>query len=154
MRKNGFTIMEFLAVIALIGILVLLVMPNVIKTYNKSIDKAIEIEEKNILDAAKIYIEDYCLSQLDSSYKCPETFNEYPKYITLDDLYDVDLITKTIKYKDVNCCGIVVFDDNNEGKTYLTCGTQYYTDSKVYSDWIYIYEQGSSEFITCKKGNE
>jgi len=135
MKKNGFTLMELLAVIAIIGILVLLIVPNVLKTYNESIIKSLEVEEGVIVDAANIFLEDYCISPIDDDHssQCPSTYKN-DRYLALEDLKDY--ITKELKYKGQKCNGIVIYNEKKEGKTYLACGSNeedgYFTDINIY----------------------
>lgn len=55
-NRNGFTLVELLAVIVLLGIIIVLVTPNVTKNLDDS-KKGIEsLEIKSLEDAAKLYI--------------------------------------------------------------------------------------------------
>lgn len=65
MKNKGFTLVELLAVIAILGILVLVTLPNIVESFNKSKDKnfvseaqAIYKTAKNqyVMDSAKGYI--------------------------------------------------------------------------------------------------
>lgn len=130
--KKGFTLIELLAVIAIIGVLSVIVVPKVISILNDSLDKDMKIEENNIKDAAKLYIQDYCLNGND---ECPETFN-VAYYVCLSDLQkknsDGNKYLDIVKYKDDVCKGVIVFDKEKNytsAKTYLKCGDGYITDS-------------------------
>ena len=65
--KKGFTLVELIAVIAILGILVLLVAPNVIGMFSRGVSDTMKIQETNVLDAAKLYIEDFCRNPIDKS---------------------------------------------------------------------------------------
>ena len=139
MKKEGFTLIELLAVIAVMSFLILVVVPNVIEIYNKASIKAIQSEESTILDAARIFEQDYCLSPIDNTYICPDTYRT-SKYICLSDLKTSELITKDINFKGETCKGVILFKDDTNNrtvdKTYLACGTEsegYYTDSSTYN---------------------
>ena len=60
MMKKGFTLIELLVVIVIIGALAVLVIPGLVKNYEKSLVKAMQIQENNIKDAAKLMATDYC----------------------------------------------------------------------------------------------
>jgi len=133
MKRKGFTLIELLAVIVIMGTILLLIVPNVVRYLNAGSTKAMEIEEENILDAAQIYINDYCLDPISNSYVCPSTYKT-SKYICLSDLQDSKLITKDIKFQGDTCKVIVLFGQTD--KAYFACGTVedgYYTDSKIYN---------------------
>ena len=54
MKKKGFTLVELLAVIAIISILIIVVLPNVISLFNQSKRNAFLIEVKSIFNSADI----------------------------------------------------------------------------------------------------
>ena len=140
MKKAGFTLIELLGVIAILGILILAVVPNVIKIYNKSLLKTMSIQENNIKNASKLFVEDYCISPIDNSYICPNSYkNEIndEKYVCLSDLQNInDKYINNVTYKKEDCSGVIVYteDENggyNKSKTYLYCG--YNEDTTSYS---------------------
>ena len=53
-KVNGFTLVELLTVIAILGILTLIAVPNAIDFYNQGVIKKMVVEEANIRDAASI----------------------------------------------------------------------------------------------------
>lgn len=54
MKKNGFTLVELLAVIAIISILIIVVLPNIISLFNQSKRNSFLIEVKSIFNSADI----------------------------------------------------------------------------------------------------
>ncbi len=54
MKKNGFTLVELLAVIAIIAILIIVVLPNIVSLFNQSKRNAFLIEVKSIFNSADI----------------------------------------------------------------------------------------------------
>ena len=140
-NKKGFTLIEILAVVAILGILSLIAVPNVLKYLNESRKRAMITQENTILDAANLYITDYCSSTKLHDGMCPDSYenNEESseKYICLSDLQNTsNSYAETVKYKGKECKGIIVYDGKNpKGKTYLYCGDDgnydYITDSSL-----------------------
>lgn len=56
MNKRGFTLVEGLLVIAIIGIILLAIVPNVITLINKNRVKACESTKESIISSAKMYV--------------------------------------------------------------------------------------------------
>ncbi len=56
MNKKGFTLVEALLVIAIIGILLLTLIPSIISIINKNKEKACISTRDNIINAAKMYV--------------------------------------------------------------------------------------------------
>ena len=130
--KKGFTLVELLAVIAILGVLMVIVLPNVIDNYNESIIKKMSIEENNISDAAEIFVEEHCkhpLKYAGQVYTCPLSYGNNPKYICLNDLQNPvnygnsanEQYIGEVKFKSDVCKGIVVIEGHNR-KTFLYCG--------------------------------
>ena len=142
-EKNGFTLTELLAVIAIISILILIAVPAVIKIYNDSVIKTMRVQENEIKNAANLFIEDYCNNPLDHSLICPQSYSKpvnNKKVVCLSDLQNSkDKYISNVKYKDSDCKGYVTYYlDENTGiygneKTYLFCGLK---------------EDGTYEYIT------
>lgn len=105
MNKKGFTLVELLAVIAVLGILATAVGIAVGKIYNDNIKKSMIVQENNVMSAAKNYLEDYCIRPLDNSYECPNSNDNDSgtKYICLDDLQEnpMDNYINKVMYKKV-----------------------------------------------------
>ena len=70
MKKNGFTLVELLAVVSIISLLLLLVAPKIVNQLNNSKEEVNDVTKKIIYSAAEKYIKDnnmkieydYCLS--------------------------------------------------------------------------------------------
>ena len=67
MNKKGFTLVELLVVIAIIGVLALLILPNFISSFRDANKKAMITQEHEMVDAAKLFIEDYCRHPLEEN---------------------------------------------------------------------------------------
>ena len=155
MKKRGFTLIELLAVIAIISILATIGVTAVIKIYNDSVKKTMIVQENNVADASKNYLEDYCIDPLDNSYKCPNSYenNSEIRYICLSDLQDNEKgnYVSKVNYKNEDCKGIIVFSKNDDGdyikaKTYLYCD---YDSSKKTYNYITDESLDTSKYLRC-----
>ena len=132
MNKKGFTLVELLAVIAILGLLVTTVSIAVTKIYNDNVDKTMIVQNNKVMEAAGIYLNDKCLLPLAGAV-CPDSYTE-GQYICLEDLTEnvkENYLTE-VTYKNDKCSGIIVFEENAEGEkvepvSYLFCG---YNSSK------------------------
>ena len=68
--NKGFTLIELLAVIVLLSIILLITVPNAVKYINSTEENLTSIQEKNIIDAAKLYYEDCSNSSIDENTQC------------------------------------------------------------------------------------
>lgn len=156
--KKGFTLIELLAVIAIIGVLAVIVIPNVAKSYENSLIKLMETEENNMVTASDLFLEDYCISPISSEYSCPNTYVKATKtgYICLSRLQQNAIDSNqgyidSIKFKSEECYGFVFYSIENSSsikKAYLFCGYnsndgtyEYATDSN--------YIPSGNEFSDC-----
>lgn len=144
-NKYGFTLIELIAVIAILGILAILTGPAVLKIFNKSKIDAIEIQEKNIADAAVLFKKDFCDRPISSNYKkycnvdkadnetlLKKNGNDY--FVCAADLIALEYIDFVPEYSSVKCAGYVSFSVSSNGKydeskTYLTCDDAYKSDN-------------------------
>ena len=107
-NKKGFTLIETLMVIALIGIISLILVPNVIFLINKNKTESCENLKKNIISATKIYVNE---NKYDLNFTCDNTI-EIPISTLIEvgklssdiknPINDEDLTTKEIEVK-FNC---------------------------------------------------
>lgn len=107
-NKKGFTLIETLMVIALIGIISLILVPNVIFLINKNKTESCENLKKNIISATKIYVNE---NKYDLNFACDNTI-EIPISTLIEvgklsgdiknPINDEDLTTKKVEVK-FNC---------------------------------------------------
>ena len=155
MKKRGFTLVELLVVIAIISILATIGVTAIIKVYNDSVKKTMIVQENNVAEASKSYLEDYCIDPLDNTYKCPSSYenNSEIRYICLSDLQDNEKgnYVSKVNYKNEDCKGIITFSKNDDGeyikaKTYLYC--DYDSKDKKYN---YVTDESldTSKYSRC-----
>src|SRR5574344_2066604 len=126
-NKKGFTLIELMACIALLAVLVVFAVPNVYQYLTKAYSKTMSVQENNVADAAKLYLEDYCVSPINSLYICSLTkdtstgFAVYSGYVRLDTVQSTGYID-VVKFRSKDCIGYVEIEDNKAKKAYLKCG--------------------------------
>lgn len=131
MKKNGFTLTEILVVLALIGLLLVIVVPRIGNSLNKGTEKAMKVQEGELKDAGLMFLEDMCKNPIEKG-KCPATIkynnttNTYSGYVLLNTLLSEKYIDE-IKL-DKQACNACVKYSNNEAKAYIKCGTAYTTE--------------------------
>ena len=133
MNKKGFTLTEILAVIALIGVLLLFVLPNLMKIFSNSVKQVMKTQENELVEAGMLYLEDYCKNKIGNNI-CPGTIkresnNKYNGYVSLDTLEGIEYIDE-ISIQGQDCSGCVIFTEN-KGRAYLTCSDMYETKTDV-----------------------
>lgn len=133
MKKSGFTLVELLASIAILAFILVLIVPNVIGLYKNNKSKIFEAEEIEILDAAKLYIQDYYYRPINSDKKAEGLRHFVPfsdgtgrKYLCLSTIVNAGYLENETTINENGCNAIVVFSSNNlgvysEGKTYMVC---------------------------------
>lgn len=68
-KKNGFTLVELLAIISILGVVMILVLPTVLDVFFKTKNLLDDNTKKTIVDSAKMYLTDIDLGTI--SYKTP-----------------------------------------------------------------------------------
>lgn len=130
--KKGFTLLELLVVIAIIGVLLIIVVPSTVKVLDSSIINTMEMQEEEVEDAARIYLEDYCKTPINNDKICTlsRTVTDgivyYSGEISLDFLVNNNYIDE-VSLRNKTCEGRIVFT-NNEPKAFLKCGDIYTTE--------------------------
>ena len=117
MNRKGFTMIELLMVIVIIGILSTIMIPNIMAIINKNKDNNLKILESNIISATKAYVND---KKYELDFNCP---SENKKQIKLSSLVDEgylknELVDPNTKEK---------IDSNKEVTVTLNCNTKKFT---------------------------
>jgi len=114
-KKNGFTLVEVLAVIIILGIVVLIFVPNTKKLLNENSTKIYKIKEKELIKATEDYV------KYDKNFSFPEASTE--KYITMPQLIRGNYINKILSTKTGNECTAFVKVTRNDvyGYNYEAC---------------------------------
>ena len=107
-RKNkGFTVIEILAVIVILGILTAVAIPSVVRYITRSRKQAYETMEKSIYDGARNYVldENKFLNSCDSGYSDIESESRLllKDYKYIDTLTDPSDNSKECEYKAYGC---------------------------------------------------
>lgn len=135
--KKGFTLVEILAVIAIIAMLSVMILPGVINLFNGAMVDSMKVSENEILDAANLYIEDYCRNPIDDDYrsKCNEdkkVISESKVYFCLSTLQGRKIIKEVYYKESTSCRGVITYDVENykysNPKVYLFCDEDYMTE--------------------------
>lgn len=141
-NKKGFTLTEMLAVVAILAIFAGFLIPNFLGVFSENLEKTMKVQENNIVDAAKLYVQDYCLSPIDINYTCASAltaqysannFKYYTGNLSLDTLVDEEYIDPVVANKGTICSGYIkITAQSSNGlmsyKTYLSCGDTYQTE--------------------------
>lgn len=129
MNKKGFTLVEVLAVIVLLGLLVGIAVPNILRSQTKAKEKTLSTKVKNIERAAVLWGQDNKADVLDGN-SCTGTFKTSSNCEKAKELFVKDLIPNYIKADDgtniknpvsnksMNDCKITVY--TKYGKIYAT----------------------------------
>ena len=88
MKKNGFTLVELLVVIILLGLIVTLFIPNVIKILKQNNTNIYKVKENELVNACNDYID----------YYKDFVFEGTEKYITMDTLVSKNYMSKIIDF--------------------------------------------------------
>lgn len=116
MNKKGFTMIELLMVIAILGLLSLILVPGVIEMSNQNNIKSCKSLEKNIFSAARIYVTE---NKYDLGFDC-ENNNE--KTVSIDTLVETGklkgLVTNPKDKKEVSGDIVVKYDCTTKSFTY------------------------------------
>ena len=151
MKKKGFTLLELIAGIAILSIIALIATPGILKSYNKSKQQAMTIQESKLVEAGDILLDDYCNDAISDEYKkkCDIIYQELDKensnrlsgegnktykYICVKDIKKLKYYTEELKYGGDSCQGVVIYEIDNKSKlqtdsfSYVKCSDVYESD--------------------------
>ena len=94
MNKNGFTLVELLAVIILLFLIITFALPQITNSVNNNRDKTDEVMLEMIKTAAKLYVSD-------NESRFPKV-NGSVYYLPLSELVEEDYLNENIQYNGVN----------------------------------------------------
>jgi len=101
MKKRGFTLVELLAVIVILGTIAMIFIPNTIKLLKENNLKIYKVKENELLKAAKSYAE------YDDNFIEP-TSSEPVRYITMPTLVSGNYMNKILDTTSGNECNAFV----------------------------------------------
>ena len=168
MNKNGFTLVEIIAVIALLGLVMIIFMPNILDGGKNAKIKTLESKIKNIEKAAVLYGQEsenkikftkkniecsYCEKPFEDDGTCNGDINNGKCYIKncycFESVITVDDLAKTRTDAEGNTIeGYIKYDD---GSNIINP----YNDSKINDCTIQIYQKyGKIYAVYDKETNE
>lgn len=113
-RAKGFTLIELIGVVVILGILMILVFPSILNNIKKAKNNITETEKEVLMSATKLYIEEN-----QNQYR---TYNGSKYCITVEELYTQNKIQKELFQNVGNDTVVQVTTQNN------------YTDYKIITD--------------------
>ena len=125
MKKNAFTLVELITVIAILAVITIIFIPNTAKILKENSTKVYKVKEKQLIESAKDYVE------FDKDF-VPPTDTDPVKYININTLISKNDIDKILENKTGNeCSGVVKVSLNSiAGYDYDACiiCSEYKTD--------------------------
>lgn len=114
-KKNGFTLVEILAVIIVLGILSMIFIPDTLKVLKDNSSKIYKIKENELIKAAEDYV------KYDKNFSFPNEIDE--KYVTMTQLISGSYLDKILDNKTGNECSAFVKVTKNDiyGYDYDAC---------------------------------
>ena len=130
MKKDGFTLVELLAVVIILAIISLFVMPKVADLINSGNSTNTSIIEQKLLAVARTYTNDY-----DTRFFNRFVYVGYASIITKDDLIDAGLVTsdEVALVEDFRGVRVELLDNNKIKYTIARLGdSDDYTNEELY----------------------
>ena len=165
MNKKGFTLVEIIAVVAIMAILITFAATSLIKKYNESKIKTLIIQEGQLIQSGDMVIQDYCKDplnkdyhlQCDSYYKSYVDSNDnlivnatektYMKYICTKDLKTLGYYSEELELSGVECLGVVVYkidaetDLQRDSFSVARCGNEYISEINNENNYVELFNE-------------
>ena len=90
MKKNAFTLVELITVIAILAVITIIFIPNTAKILKENSTKVYKVKEKQLIESAKDYVE------FDKDF-VPPSDTDPVKYININTLISKNYIDKIFK---------------------------------------------------------
>ena len=130
-KRNGFTLMELLAVVVILGITFLFIMPSVTSLIGLGERREIELIEERVLFAAKEYVNNYDSTFYNSFYKEGDTNYVYKSDLINAGLIDENEISKLNTFAGVK--GELLSNDRIRYTVeYINISNNEYTNEELY----------------------
>ena len=111
MKKKGFTLVELLAVIAILAILILVAMPSIIALYNKAREKSF----RNEVETVKVELEKETFNSSLNGVKIPEVYSSFGEN-------QLDMDGRELEYyAEMNSDGSIKYLEVSDGQFYYQC---------------------------------
>ena len=142
MNRKGFTLIEVLAVIVILGMLLVFVAPNLLVAYENSKLKSEEIFARRISQISDTYIKLNSDMIEFNSYGTGQKSHDYTTGDTVEEVrYSVDIYKGVISVEDLINRNLIALNDYvNAGNKDVTCNAR--AEIEVYRD---------SDFVYCHK---
>ena len=128
-NKRGFTLIEVIMVIAVIGIIMLLIVPNVMAIIKKNNIKSCENIKNSIIKSAELYVTDH---KYELNFSCNEK-----KPLNLEDLIAADYLKVDKTGKIINPIDdSTIYDDSTNDKK---VSVRYDCINKTFTYEFYLY---------------
>ena len=97
MKRKGFTLVELLAVIVILAIILLLVIPSVLRSYDNSKEELFGVLVDNICTSSELYYKEAKSGLIENKMTCTTVESTEQCTITLKELQKKEYLEKTLE---------------------------------------------------------